>query len=310
MTSAHRRFFPRRPLGRTRFVATRIGAGDVADRTLGFETCVATLVRALDLGINLVDTAPSYEDGFSEEIVGAALATRREGVFLIDKIDHFDRPVATQIDASLARLRLPFADAFVFHGVSTLEAWNAIAAPRGPMDELAREVERGRARFRGISSHHPAVLRAALESGTCDLVMFAIGPFADARYEREVLPLARACGAGTVCFKTFGAGKLLGDTLGYQRPLENREPASPGATRARLLPSLGVEECVRYTLSIDPDVALLGLSTPEEQDEAFAAVRVHARALEEGELGAIRVRARHAIAAKGDVWWDPPDSRA
>lgn len=308
MTSARRLFFPRRPLGRTRFVATQLGAGDLADRALGFETCVATLSRALDAGINLVDTAPGYEDGFSEEIVGAALAGRREGVFVIDKIDHFDRPVAAQIDTSLARLRLAFADAFVFHGVSTLDAWNAIVAPRGPMDELAREVERGRARFRGVSSHHPAVLRAALESGTCDVVMFAIGPFADRRYEREILPLSRRSGAGTVCFKTFGAGKLLADTSGYQRPLERAGVPAHRAPHSRTLPRLEVRECVRYTLSIDPDVALLGLSTPAEQDEAFAAARAHARALDEDELARVRDRARVAIGAKGEVWWDPKDA--
>ena len=55
---------------RTGFVASRIGAGDLADRALGLEACVATLRRALDAGVNVVDTAPAYEDGFSEEIVG------------------------------------------------------------------------------------------------------------------------------------------------------------------------------------------------------------------------------------------------
>ena len=53
------RFAPRRPLGRTGFVATRLGAGDVADRSLPLERCVATLRRALDAGLNIVDTAPS-----------------------------------------------------------------------------------------------------------------------------------------------------------------------------------------------------------------------------------------------------------
>jgi aryl-alcohol dehydrogenase-like predicted oxidoreductase len=59
-------FAPRRVLGRTGFVATVLGIGDVADRSLSLETCVATVRRAIDAGLNLIDTAPGYEDGFSE----------------------------------------------------------------------------------------------------------------------------------------------------------------------------------------------------------------------------------------------------
>src|SRR4051794_29024467 len=98
------RFAPRRVLGRTGFVATALGVGDLADRSVPLETCVATLRRALDAGLNVVDTAPGYESGYSEEIVGRAVEGRREGLFLIDKIDHFDRPVAPQVDESLGRL--------------------------------------------------------------------------------------------------------------------------------------------------------------------------------------------------------------
>ena len=58
MTSAET-FAQKRDLGRTGFRATRIGIGDVADRNIPIETCVATLRRALDAGLNLVDTAPN-----------------------------------------------------------------------------------------------------------------------------------------------------------------------------------------------------------------------------------------------------------
>src|SRR5450432_2963222 len=98
--SAPFRFAPRRELGRTGFLATAIGVGDLADRSLPLETCVATLRRALDFGLNVVDTAPSYEAGYSEEIVGHAVRDRRDGIFLIDKVDHLDRPVLPQVAES------------------------------------------------------------------------------------------------------------------------------------------------------------------------------------------------------------------
>ncbi len=306
-------FTPRRPLGRTGFVATRLGVGDLADRNVPTEACVATLTRALDAGLNVVDTAPAYEDGYSEEIVGRALRGRRESVFLIDKIDALREPVAPQVAASLERLSLPRVDLFVFHACSTVEDWTAIAAPGGGFDQLRYEIDAGRARFAGVSSHHPDVLRAALDTGRCDVVMFPVGPFVDRRYETETLPLARAKGVGTVCFKTFGAGKLLGDTEGYSRPLQSRprgKVSSGGSDDASaVLPRLGVEECVRYTLTLDPDVALLGLSFANEQDAAFAAAAAFEPLTAEG-LAGVRRRAAEAIRGKGACWWNPTQARA
>lgn len=307
---AARLFEPRRELGRTGFRATVLGAGDLADRSVPVETCVSTLVRALDAGLNVVDTAPSYEDGLSETIVGKALSGRREGVFLIDKIDHLTDPVAPQVDDSLSRLGGLEPDLFVFHGVSTLAAWHALALPGGPFEELQAAMSRGQARFRGISCHHPDVLREALRSGLCDVVMFPVGPFVDARYVDELLPLARERRIGTVCFKTFGAGKLLGDTEGYGRPLATRprgklsSGGEDGATPT--LPRLTVRECVRYTMTADPDVALLGMSFPNEQDAAFAAAREF-EAMAAGEMAEVRERAVTAMKGKGAAWWNPPE---
>ena len=93
-------FRPRRELGRTGFKATLLGIGDLADRKVPFDRCVATIHRAMDAGLNLIDTAPNYEDGYSEQIVGAALKGRRDGMFVIDKIDNHHEPVAPQVDAS------------------------------------------------------------------------------------------------------------------------------------------------------------------------------------------------------------------
>jgi aryl-alcohol dehydrogenase-like predicted oxidoreductase len=305
-------FQPRRELGRTGFRATVIGTGDVADRALPLERCVATLRRALDAGINLLDTAPNYEEGYSEQIVGATLRQipgRRGDLFLVDKIDHFDRPVAPQIDESLERLGQSYVDAFVFHGLSDMETFERLAAPGGGFDQLRAVIGTGRVRFGGISSHDPDVLREALQRGLCDVVMFPIGPFVHERYVTETLPLARAVGAGTICFKTFGAGKLLGDTEGYNQPLQLRprgKLSSGGAEETvAVLPRLTVAECLHYTLTLDPDVALLGMSFPNEQDAAFAAARSFAGPLSPAHMADIRLRAADARRDKGPCWWNP-----
>ena len=179
------------------------------------------------------------------------------------------------------------------------------------MEELARCRQAGKVRFRGVSSHSPDVLRAAVTSGLCDVVMFPIGPFVDRRYVEETLPLARAHGVGTVCFKTFGAGKLLGDTTGYNAPLQARPRGkfgsggtSPSVEAEPELPRLGVAECLHYSLTLGPDVVLLGLSHPNEQDEAFRAYERY-QPLDAAEMREVERRAAEAIAGKGPCWWNP-----
>jgi 1-deoxyxylulose-5-phosphate synthase len=303
-----KQFEPRRALGRTGFVATALGIGDLADRSLPLDACVATARRAIDAGLNLIDTAPGYEDGYSEQIVGLAAQGVRDQLFVIDKIDALEAPVGPQIDASLRRLQLDHADAFVFHGLSSMPMFEQLRQPGGGFEQLAACINAGKARFGGISSHHPAVLRAAITAGVCDIVMFPIGPFVDPRYVDEILPLAKAHGVGTVCFKTFGAGKLLGDTAGYNQPLQLRprgKLSSGGATDTRAtLPRLSVAECLHYTLTLDPDVALLGLSYPNEQDQAFAAAGSFAP-LAPAQMADIRHRAVAARQGKGPCWWNP-----
>lgn len=301
-------FRPQHQLGKTDFGATILGIGDLADRSLPLVTLVATARRAIDAGLNVIDTAPGYEDGLSEQVVGQAVKGVREQMFIIDKIDELDQSVAPQIEASLRRLELENTDAFVFHNLSSLETLQRLTSPGGGFEQLADCIKAGKTRFCGISSHHPDVLLAALRADLCDIVMFPVGPFVDLRYITEVLPLAKAKKVGTVCFKTFGAGKLLGDTIGYNQPLQLRPRGklSSGGSENTLtiLPRLSVSECLHYTLTLAPDVALLGLSFPNEQDAAFAAAQSF-QPLTGAQMEDIRQRALTARKGKGECWWNP-----
>jgi 1-deoxyxylulose-5-phosphate synthase len=304
-------FAARRKLGRTGFMASALGIGDVADRSVPLTECASTIRRAVDAGLNVIDTAPNYEDGYSEEVVGHALRGIRDRMFVISKIDELTQPVAPQIAGSLGRLGMDRTDAFVFHNLSDMAVFRELMHPHGGFAQLAECVERGLTRFRGISSHSPEVLHAAIDAGVCDIVMFPLGPFVDTRYVTEILPLASRHDVGTVCFKTFGAGKLLGDSVGYNQPLQHR-PRGKLSSGGRddttaLLPRLSVEECLHYTLTLDPDVALLGLSFANEQEQAFAAARSFTP-LDSDRMTDIRLRAVEARRGKGPCWWNPdPD---
>ena len=289
-------------------MASVLGIGDLADRSVPLEQCAATIRRAVDAGLNVIDTAPNYEEGYSERVVGHALRGIRDRMFVISKIDELTAPVAPQIEGSLARLDMAYTDAFVFHNLSDLDLLHELLQPDGGFEQANDCVRRGLTRFRGISSHHPDVLRAAIEADVCDIVMFPVGPFVDERYVGEILPMTRQRGIATVCFKTFGAGKLLGDVSGYNQPLQLRprgKLSSGGVEGTQtVLPRLSVAECVHYTLSLNPDVALLGLSFPNEQDEAFAAARSF-RPLSHDAMDGLRHRAIDARREKGPCWWNP-----
>jgi len=71
-----------------------------------------------------------------------------------------------------------------------------------------------------------------------------------------------------------------------------------------VLPRLSVQECVNFTLTCDPDVALLGMSFPNEQDAAMEAARTF-RPLSAEQILEVRRRAVIAIKDKGPCWWNP-----
>jgi aryl-alcohol dehydrogenase-like predicted oxidoreductase len=230
------RFLPRRELGKTGFKVTQLGIGDIADRKIPVEECSATIQRALKAGLNIIDTAPCYEDGYSETVVGKAIKGFRDNIFVIDKVDNHNDAVRPQVEASLSRLQIDMADLFVFHGLDTIEGWKKAIEPGGAFEQLEECRKAGMMRFRGISSHNPDVLQSAILSGLCDVVLFPIGPYCDERFIKTILPLAKENEVGTVCFKTFGAGKLLGDTPGYNQPLQQRPEAN--SVQAEKFPTL------------------------------------------------------------------------
>lgn len=299
-----------RPLGNTGFQASRIGAGDLADRSLPMKVCVSTLQRAIAWGVNVIDTAPGYEDGYSEEIVGRAAAYCRDQLFVVTKIDEIQQPIEPQLYASLDRLQMNFVDGYVFHGLSDMDTYLALREQEHGFRALSALKARGLVRHVGISSHHPDVLLQAIRDGMCDIALFPVGAYVHPAYVQQVLPEAKARGVGSICFKTFGAGKLVTDTTGYGQPLvvRPRGKLSAGEAGSAGSQNMSVAECVQYTLTHNPDVALLGMSFPAEQDMVREAYDSFLPAGPD-ELIHIEQRASLARAGKGPCWWNPdPDA--
>jgi len=162
--------------------------------------------RALDLGVNLIDTAASYFE--SEEILGYALQGRLDQVILATKsFMRGGRQFRDELEQSFRRLRTDHIQIYQLHHVQYRHELEQILAPGGAYELLLREKERGRVGHIGITSHHPGVLVEALQTGHFDTVQFPFNAI-EAQSFRQVLDTANELDIGTLSMKPLSGGRL------------------------------------------------------------------------------------------------------
>ena len=165
---------------------------------------VRAINRAVDLGITLIDTAEAYGSGSNEELVGRAIAGRRDEVVLATKAsrggpDYLRRA----IDASLARLGVEHVDVYYLHRVD----------PEVPIEEsvgaMAELVAAGKVRHIGISEPGAATLRRAHATHPIAAVQSEYS-LLHREPEGDVLPVARELGIAYVAYSPLSRGLLTG----------------------------------------------------------------------------------------------------
>ncbi|WP_406642726.1 aldo/keto reductase [Amycolatopsis sp. WGS_07] len=210
---------PTRHLGKLDVGAQGLGCMGMSDfYGSGDETeSIATVHRALDLGVTLLDTSDMYGYGANEELVGRAIAGRRENVVLATKFgivraeeDSMARSVRGDAeyvrqacDASLRRLGVDHIDLYQQHRVDPAVA---IEETVGALAEL---VKAGKVRHIGLSEASPETIRRA----------HAVHPITSVQtewslwsrtIEAEVVPTCRELGIGIVPYSPLGRGILTG----------------------------------------------------------------------------------------------------
>jgi aryl-alcohol dehydrogenase-like predicted oxidoreductase len=176
---------------------------------------IATIHRALELGIDFLDTADVYGQGANEELVGKAIAGRRDEVVLATKfgnrwfddgtrtIDGTPEYVRDAMDASLRRLNVDYVDLYYQHRV---DANTPIEETVGAMAEL---VAAGKARHIGLSEAGPQTIRRAqavhpLTALQSEWSLWTRDP------EGEAIRTVRELGIGFVAYSPLGRGFLAG----------------------------------------------------------------------------------------------------
>jgi len=177
---------------------------------------IATIQRALDLGITFLDTADMYGPFTNEQLVGRAIAGRRAQVILATKFGNVRGPdgsfrgvngrpeyVRAACDASLKRLGVDTIDLYYQHRVDRTVP---IEETVGAMAGLVRE---GKVRYLGLSEASPATLRRAhqvhpISALQTEYSLWSRDP------EADILPACRELGVGFVAYSPLGRGFLTG----------------------------------------------------------------------------------------------------
>ena len=205
---------PLRTLGGTGLRVTMIGLGGYhAGLPEKEEDSVAIIHRALDLGINFFDNADCYQEGRSEERMGKALEGRRQGIYLMSKVDQRDaRGARQQLEKSLRRLRTDYLDIWQFHAVARLHELDIIFGPGGAVETAEQAKKEGKIRFIGLSGHFdPTVQLAAVKRYAFDTIQMPIN-VVDPHYRsfrKTVLDEAVARNLGVIAMKSLGFGNIL-----------------------------------------------------------------------------------------------------
>jgi aryl-alcohol dehydrogenase-like predicted oxidoreductase len=207
----------KRRLGNSGLEVSALGLGcmgmSISYGTPNDEESTATIQRALDLGVNLLDTSDAYGGGVNERLMGAAIRGRRDEAVLATKfgnrrnapdgrsVDGRPEYVRQACDASLARLGVEVIDLYYQHRVD----------PSVPIEEtvgaMAALVTAGKVRYLGLSEAGAETIRRAA----------AVYPIAALQteyslwtrdVEEEILPLCRDLGIGFVAYSPLGRGFL------------------------------------------------------------------------------------------------------
>ncbi len=197
-----------RRLGRTGIKVSVIGYGAIKLPLLSEAAATATISRALDLGVNFIDTARNYGD--SERKIGVATRGRRDEFFIATKTSQRTaRGAKDDLRTSLMELGMDRIDLWQLHTVSDPSSYAQVMGPGGALEAMRWAQEEGLVDHVGITIHRDRnVMKLAIESGEFETIMLAYSVIDQEHVEREILPLCGRRKLGVIVMKPLCGGAL------------------------------------------------------------------------------------------------------
>jgi aryl-alcohol dehydrogenase-like predicted oxidoreductase len=255
---------PTRNLGKTGYKVGIFSLGGQAalEHPNNFDIAVPIIERALDLGVNYIDTSSIYggPDRWSEQYVGKVMKTRRDEAFLATKTKERTRDGSMRmIEKSLQLLNTDHVDLWQLHDIGLPQDVDAIWAKGGAMEALLAMKDQKVVRFLGVTGHYrPEALIDALNRYNFDTILMALNA-ADSHihsFQDKLLPLAVEKQMGVIGMKVPSRGRLLAS---WTPPSpEQQQHSWEGSAIATRPGVMTMKDAMRFTLSHPISTVIVG----------------------------------------------------
>jgi hypothetical protein len=224
--------------------------------------------RAIDLGINYIDSAAGYGNGVSEKNIGRVLKSRRKEAFVTSKTaDRTYDGSMKLLERTLQNMNTDHLDLWQIHNLQTKEQLEQIFAANGAVKALEKAQEQGAARFLGVTGHYePNVLAEAIRRFPFDTILMAINA-ADRHYLsflEHLLPLALEKRMGVISMKVATRGRVLSS---WTPPPPEQQPERLRTSKPG---TLTIQEALAYNLSLPVSTTIIGVDTVRQLEENVA----------------------------------------
>ena len=265
---------PTRNLGKTGYKVGIFSLGGQAslERANNFDVAVPIIERALDMGVNYIDTSSIYggPERWSEQYVGKVMARRRNEAFLATKTKERTRDDSMRmIEKSLQLLQTDHVDLWQLHDIGTMFDIEQVFAKGGAMEALVEMKEQKVVRHLGLTGHYrPDALMEGINRYPFDTILMAMNAADPHHYSfnQELLPLAVERQMGIIGMKVPGRGRILSSWT--PPPIEQQKHSWEGMTIQTTSPgTLTMREAMYYTLSRPVSTVIIGCDTIAQLEE-------------------------------------------
>jgi hypothetical protein len=288
---------PTRNLGRTGYKVGIFSLGGQAalERGHNFDNAVPVIERALDLGVNYIDTSSIYggPERWSEQYVGEVMKRRRARAFLASKTKARTREGSLRmLEKSLELLHTDHLDLWQLHDIGISEDVDQVFGKGGAMEALLEARDQKMVRFLGITGHfRPEPLMDAINRFPFDTILMALNA-ADSRhfsFMEALLPLAVEKQMGIIGMKVPGRSRLLAN---WTPPsLEAQKHSWEGAVITDRPGTLTMREAMSFSLTLPVSTVIVGCDNIAQLEENVQIAR---------EFTPLSERQMAAIAAKAE----------
>lgn len=259
---------PTRSLGKTGYKAGILSLGGQATLEIkGREEESEKIInKAIDLGINYIDTAASYGQGISQLNIGRVMKTRRGEVWLSTKThDRSYDGSMRLLEESLKNLQTDHIDTWQLHNVQRQDQVDQIFSSTGAIKALEKAKAEGIVRYLGITGHYePLVLLEAIKRYPFDSILLAVNA-ADVHYlsfKNYLLPEAQKKGIAIIGMKVTTRSRILSSwtppPLEQQTDERLRTP-KPG--------TISINEALTYNMSLPVSTTIIGVDSLAQIEE-------------------------------------------